>query len=169
MDPQDQLRKTLTPETLTFEGVKLSYYSLYDVLGWFMTVLGPAPPEASMENYLVPMASVFCKWSTTLSGGNRPPVMASIVHVPSAPQSLSLINVDIVDDPIPDVTLGSSLPKGQSLKDLCQQSRFQMLKQAGGFNLTEEQAPQASKMSQHFGHCAETYPFIMAMILQNKR
>ena len=166
----DQHTGILNPETLTFEGETLKYYSLYDELGWFMTLLGPAPPEASKENYLIPMGSVFCKWSIALSDGNRLPLMASIVHVPSTPQSLSLINVDIVDDPAPDVTLGSSLPTPKPYKDLCQQYRFEMLKQAGRFDLTEEQAPQVPATThQHFGHCAETYTFTMAMILKNKR
>ena len=159
-------QETLVPQTLTFEGQPISYYSLYDVLGWFMTVLGPAPPTATRENYLIPMLSVFCKWSATLSGG-RPPVMASIVHVPSTSQGL--INVDTVEDLTPNLPVGSTLPKSKVLKDQCQKLRFGLLNQVGGFNLRAEQAPLARPTMQHFGHCAETYPFIMAMILRRNR
>ena len=49
----------LTPKQLTFEDVPMNFYSMYDVLGWFMTVIGPAPQKANRENYLVPMGSVF--------------------------------------------------------------------------------------------------------------
>ncbi len=142
----------------------MRYYSLYDALGWFMTVLGPAPKEATRENYLVPMGSVFCKWSKELSGNNKPPIMASIVHVPSTSQGL--ISVDVMEDPTPDVALESTIALNK-FKDECQQERFEMLK-AHGFKLTAEQAPQTPPVYQRFGHCAETYPLTMAMILREK-
>ncbi|MCJ1452193.1 hypothetical protein MMC28_002535 [Mycoblastus sanguinarius] len=166
LDEKDQLQ----PQALTFEGETINYFSVYDLLGWFMTVIGPSPQDASKENYLLPMGHLFCRWSKEFADGTNPPTMSSIVHVPSA--SKSLISVDIWDDLTPDVALGSTLPgRSATIRKDCQERRFEQLQHwnFGVEKFPDQRAPGWQRKSQCFGHCAETFPFIMAMILKTKR
>ncbi|MCJ1459959.1 hypothetical protein MMC28_010338 [Mycoblastus sanguinarius] len=131
VDEKDNLR----PQALTFEGKSIDYFSVYDVLGWFMTVIGPAPKDATKENYLVPMSHLFCRWSTEFADGNEPPRMSSIVHLPSISQSL--ISVDVWGDSTPDVALGATMAANKnivfdrSFKRECRQRRFALLQKFG--------------------------------------
>ena len=68
---------------LNFEGQTMEFYSVFDTLGYLMTVAGPAPEEADKDNYLLPMGRLFCRWSTMLGVENNRPLMCFIGHVPS--------------------------------------------------------------------------------------
>lgn len=135
-----------------------------------MTVIGPAPKEATKETYLIPMVILFCKWSQILANGAKLPVMSSVIHVPSA--NRCLISADICDDLTPDLALGASLPGGRTKREHkteAQQGRLQML-ETHDFGVAKSEWPCENVTGkndfQRFGHCAESIPLTMARILK---
>ncbi|KAL9104030.1 MAG: hypothetical protein Q9163_000969 [Psora crenata] len=165
--------KKVRPLILNFEGRPMRFYSIFDTLGYLMTVAGPAPQLADKENYLLPMGQLFCRWSNELARarGNNPPTMGSIVHVPS--KRISILSVDIEDEieTTPNLAVSASLPPSQKLRTTVQRDRLEQL-EFFGFDVkkyTNQRAPGWAQASgQCFGHCAETDPLIMAKILIDK-
>ncbi len=51
-------------------GVKLTlpYWSPYDLLGYFLGLLGPAPQEATKETYFLPLTAVYGIWCSKIAG-----------------------------------------------------------------------------------------------------
>ncbi|KAL9126399.1 MAG: hypothetical protein Q9217_004544 [Psora testacea] len=168
LDEENKVR----PLTLNFEGRPMKFYSIFDTLGYLMTVAGPAPQLADKENYLVPMGQLFCRWSTELARGSKPPTMGSIVHVPS--MQFGILSVDIEDEieTTPNLALSASLSKGSTkLRTTVQGDRLEQLEWFG-FEVKKymnQRAPGWNRDGgQCFGHCAETDPLIMAKILIDK-
>ena len=149
----------------------MKFYSIFDTLGYLMTVAGPAPELADKDNYLVPMAHLFCRWSTELAAG-KPPTMGSIVHVPS--KKFGILSVDIEEgiETTPNLALSTSLPQGgKNTRSTVQGDRLEQL-ESFGFDVKKypnQRAPEwTGATGQCFGHCAETDPLIMAKILIGK-
>ena len=148
----------------------MKFYSIYDTLGYLMTVAGRAPQNADKDNYLVPMGQLFSRWSSELAQGSKPPTMGSVVHVPS--EHLSILSVDIEgEETTPNLALSTSLAPGKTkIRDWVQGDRLAQLEQFG-FDVKQfpsQRAPGWTRDSQRFGHCAETDSLIMARILVNK-
>ena len=48
--------------------VVAEYWSPYDLLGYFLGLLGPAPSNADRNNYFLPLIAVYARWSSKIAG-----------------------------------------------------------------------------------------------------
>jgi hypothetical protein len=49
----------------------LPYWSLFDLLGLFLSLLGPAPAGAGDQNFFFPLAAVYAKWCAALVANQK--------------------------------------------------------------------------------------------------
>ncbi|KAF5667490.1 hypothetical protein FDENT_12082 [Fusarium denticulatum] len=50
--------------------VELPYWSHYDLLGLFLSLMGPAQPNSDRYNFFLPLTAVYTRWAFTI-GGSR--------------------------------------------------------------------------------------------------
>lgn len=48
--------------------IDVGYWSPYDLLGYFLSQLGPAPAHANRNNYFLPLTAVYARWSSKIAG-----------------------------------------------------------------------------------------------------
>ncbi|KAI1747089.1 hypothetical protein F4782DRAFT_522487 [Xylaria castorea] len=175
------------PEGNPFLGVfeqaaSASWWHPCDLLGLFLSILGPAPPGASKENYFLPLTAVYGQWCTRLAGKGATtnnvgtgwlPAVFQVTWRQWRPDGSKL------SDRI-DFFLGSSLAlddykekeTGQ-WKSKVQRARFDMFYNSLRIKLFK-QTDFESKLSpmqytsnrigaQTFGNCGETYPFLVSV------
>jgi len=158
----------LDPMTIPLEGVNLPQYTVFDLLGYCMAraVLfdgvedsGPKPRTAA--NFYLPLLSLYCRWSQTLTD-QTPPSMHSVTWVENSEE----VPIKIV--------LGSTIPSDGN-KTKVQEGRLvrivtasavkgKALKVTGKDAYPMKPDPKTGKMEksvkQLFGHCSESNQFI---------
>ncbi|KAK8106457.1 hypothetical protein PG999_009816 [Apiospora kogelbergensis] len=55
------------------QGVQMLYWNPHDLLGYFLNLLGPAPPAATKSNFFLPLTAVYARWCAKIAG-RAPPV-----------------------------------------------------------------------------------------------
>ncbi|KAI1308589.1 hypothetical protein F5Y03DRAFT_383394 [Xylaria venustula] len=50
------------------KAIAVSWWNPYDLLGFFISVLGPAPTEATKNNYFLPLCAVYARWCSRIAG-----------------------------------------------------------------------------------------------------
>lgn len=50
------------------ESLESSWANAYDLLGLFISILGPAPTTADKNNYFLPLAAVYGRWCSRIAG-----------------------------------------------------------------------------------------------------
>lgn len=133
------------------KGVEVQFYkvslTIFDVdaaLGYIFSAC-PLPPNATAIDTYLPLLAIYCRFMEGLKvDGSYPPTMAyAAVGVPPGSNGQKVI------------FFGATI-RGHR-KDLVQGRRLELLKAA--FNQVEFQQNRPY-VSQKYGHCAETYPYI---------
>lgn len=93
--------------TLRIEGVSLPVNTLFDILGWVMSILGLALPNATStsRNYYMPLLSLYSRWCRVISQ-SRANEMVHIAWYTNSPRivfgsTIGTPRTDII--PAPDV------------------------------------------------------------------
>ncbi|KAI1186326.1 hypothetical protein F5B17DRAFT_404437 [Nemania serpens] len=165
------------------KAVKVNWWNPYDLLGFSLSVLGPAPAGANKNNYFLPLTAVYARWCSRIAG--RP--MRAWGWTPSSHNGQGdwpfmfnatwRLEKKSTDGKI-FFFLGSStagdnwLPKevGQ-WRTRVQRQRFDTLFAGLQMKLFEQDSfdMKTSKVQQRdsnafcYGNCAETYPFIFSV------
>ncbi|TGJ87800.1 hypothetical protein E0Z10_g929 [Xylaria hypoxylon] len=159
-----------------------SWWHPCDLLGLFLSILGPAPPGASKENYFIPLTAVYGQWCTHLAGKSQNTDKVGTGWLPAVFQATWRQwrpDGSKLSDRI-DFFLGSSLAlddykeeeTGQ-WKSKVQRARFDMFYNSLRIKLFK-QTDFDSKLSpvqytrnrlggQTFGNCGETYPLLVSI------
>ncbi|KAI1406918.1 hypothetical protein F5Y13DRAFT_144196 [Hypoxylon sp. FL1857] len=160
--------------------INSKWWSPYDLLGLFISILGPAPAGANKVNYFLPLTAVYGRWCSRIAGRaltkwnwtNRGdgagdwPFMFQITWKPEGKPAVTGFRF----------FLGSSLA-GDEWKErdvgqwltAVQLKRFEMfrdslqLKVLADKSFTTSPVQESNDPNKHpFGNCAETYPFIFS-------
>jgi hypothetical protein len=151
------------------------YWALTDLVGLFLTKLGPAPPWAQERNFYLPLTAVFVRWVICL-------VDDATCQPPSKYQCTWIRRDPNVPGQLDEFSLGASF--GGNLKTAppafrtnLQRARFDLLnrdpfirnatwripgqrqQERWGFNCTTPNG------QWRFGNCAETYPLILQHLM----
>ncbi|KAJ9491413.1 hypothetical protein VN97_g1800 [Penicillium thymicola] len=147
-------------DELTYGGV--SYWSPFDLLGRFISLIGPAPRGATRDNFYLPLTLMYINWCRKLA--------------PMAPWVYSCVWAEQKDKQS-RFHLGGSLagyrnPEGQGnrwVKTL-QRARFNVLRDertdTAGIKFEFTDLTGRGGHAIPFGNCAETYP--LANVLRNR-
>jgi hypothetical protein len=169
LDPDQSIFRTLNPAWETakppyniskfslrpqhYENVP--YWGLYDLLGLFLSLIGPAPVGATKKNFYVPLTATYGRWCAKI--GDRLSYMFNCCW-------------SVRENQQDTFSLGASLGGYMTKKRLtgcwhyvCQRGRFSLvdgepLKLAGWTFGDSPCIRDGGHVS--FGNCAETYPFI---------
>lgn len=164
------------------------YWNPHDLLGYFLNLLGPAPPAATKSNFFLPLTAVYARWCAKIAG-RAPPVYGYPADPhPGAGNWPFMYQCTWRDDPgrrdADDAAkkwffLGASLggdawaaPQVGQFKTTVGRHRFRLLLtcaqtklvSANAFDL--RQAPEqilGGGNQTAFGSCAEGYPFVEMM------
>lgn len=157
------------------------YWNPYDLLGGFLSVLGPAPQAANKNNFFLPLASVYARWCSKIAGhaprvwngpaqngaGNWPFMFQCTWYDDPAvkPKKWFFLGASIGGDEWKEANVGQ-------FKDTVQRHRFDMLLRKSQTKLVLQKhwdkklAPeQVIGGGNHtpYGSCAEGYPFVEMM------
>ncbi|KAI1634234.1 hypothetical protein F4809DRAFT_652013 [Biscogniauxia mediterranea] len=163
----------------------------YDLLGLFLSLLGPAPAAANKNNFFLPLTAVYARWCSRIAG--RPnknwdwkPSIQGEGDLPYVFQCTWQAKVDkSTKQHFAPYFLGASTAGDRfcdkstgSWRKRVQEARFDMLFSCQKISMVakndfkDEKAPNMDKNKARrtmvpFGNCAETYPFA-ATFLRNK-
>lgn len=56
---EEKQRWQLDLQRFPFRGHDLPYYTVFDVIGWVLSILAPAPDGATLENYYAPLLALY--------------------------------------------------------------------------------------------------------------
>jgi hypothetical protein len=144
------------------------YWSPYDLLGLFLSLMGPAPNGATKRNFYLPMTAVYGRWCRQIAG-NAP--RNGICDRPYMFQCTWSIPFDHSGRPT-RFFLGSSLAGYDwrphltgTWKTVLRRARFALvdghrLRQAGHDFDNSPMIERRGESGTKFGNCAETYPFM---------
>ncbi|CAG7954757.1 unnamed protein product [Penicillium salamii] len=136
------------------EGV--AYWSLFDMLGLFLSEIGVAPSSATTRNFYLPLTATYAKWCNVL--GELMPTMFNCTWVASGEDRGKFF-------------LGASL-KGYRQSSLAtgpwatvvKRARFSLIDDSAmarsGYTMTDCPMNQECGTGFNFGNCAEVYPFV---------
>ncbi|KAI0423466.1 hypothetical protein F5Y09DRAFT_242450 [Xylaria sp. FL1042] len=73
MDTEKQAKFLLLTISSTYQGalekaITLNWWNPYDLLGFFLSILGPAPAAATKNNYFLPLCAVYGRWCSRIAG-----------------------------------------------------------------------------------------------------
>ncbi|KAK5996412.1 hypothetical protein PT974_01746 [Cladobotryum mycophilum] len=163
--------------------VRIPYFSPYDLLGCFLSLLGPAPQAANKYNYFLPLTAVYGRWCSRIAGkalgayhypnpgsgmGTWPFMFQCTWHDDRStnPQKWFFLGSALSGDPFLPHETGT-------FKSVVQGRRFHMLYSSlmiRGMvrenDYENQKAPDQVKPNgtgKPFGNCAETYPFAEKM------
>ncbi|RYP91660.1 hypothetical protein DL770_002226 [Monosporascus sp. CRB-9-2] len=160
------------------QAIEVKWWNPYDLLGLFLSILGPAPQGATKNNYFLPLTAVYGRWcarvaghairgwewTTPGDGAGDWPRMFQVTWKPDQDR-----------DRKQHFFLGSSVAGDEwnskqvgRWKKRVQRTRFDTLYGSLRMKLFEnsfEKSPvyEAYKFGWPFGNCAETYPFIFSI------
>lgn len=156
----------------------------YDLLGLFLSFIGPAPLDATVENFYLPMTYLYGKWCSKIVSKNAEATRGNFKGVgpPPAMYQCTWITFE-TSQSHPEFFLGASL-SGYSTKSVIDNAEGIAAKRAVG-NLWEQRVQESryhlvprpvvepeypgfdssvmrekDDQGTHFGNCAETYPFL---------
>ncbi|KAI1124289.1 hypothetical protein F5Y10DRAFT_285214 [Nemania abortiva] len=195
LDPK-WVNKTATPNEAKFillslpskyqgaltAAITVSWWNPYDLLGLFLSVLGPAGVGATKKNFFLPLCAVYAKWCSRLAGradgrwgwatpGLGEGVWPFMFNITWRPEGNPVTAIYFF--------LGSSTAGDQWKENLVgqwrarvQRSRFNVLYGAlplkpfkqDSFDKKNSPVELRTKgAGQCYGNCAETYPFIFSI------
>jgi len=163
--------QVLDPKTFQYADNKITLYTVYDLLGYLLSVIGPAPVEATRENYYIPLLAAYSKQCSEFAGNiKRAPYMTQITYFDKlAEETPALLSIDVPDDlskaPDLNTALGASIGGPPQIKRAVQEARYTFIQTYSGVTLP---GPDVSLIDgipkgQRFGHCAETYPLTLLL------
>ncbi|PHH93135.1 hypothetical protein CDD83_515 [Cordyceps sp. RAO-2017] len=164
--------------------LRVPYWNPYDLLGLFLSLLGPAPVEATKSNYFLPLTAVYARWCARIAGkappaykypdgekgtgaGNWPFMFQCTWHDDRSKKPLKwfFLGASISGDEFKEDNVGA-------WKRTVQLHRFNMMyacfqvKMLRTGDFENQRAPEqriAGGSQVPFGNCAETYPFVEKM------
>ena len=156
-----------------WNGVKTPLFSVYDCLGYVLSVMGTAPVGATREDYLAPLVSVFSKNLINLAGNAKMALNRAFLAYNDIPlrEKPLILSFDVPPETRSppsdlDVALGANISATRRLKTAIQEARWAWMKEEGKLDLGPN--PEVSVVRQTvgaygqlFGHCAETIPLII--------
>lgn len=162
--------------------IRVPYWNPYDLLGYFLSLLGPAPQAANRNNYFLPLTAVYARWCSRIAGcapgayqypnpgagaGNWPFMYQCTWHDAGGPDAKKwfFLGASIGGDKWNPRNVGK-------WKDAVQLHRFNMVLSSAQTRLVKEHdyerktAPEQripDGSDNPYGNCAETYPFVEKM------
>jgi hypothetical protein len=141
------------------------YWSPYDLLGLFLSFMGPAPDGATKRNFYLPITAVYGRWCRQIAGddpgdgvGDHPYMFQCTWCIRSGqPTRFSLGSSLAGYDWTPDST--------GTWQTVLRRARFALvdgvpLRQAGYDFDNSPRIEWGNGRGARFGNCAETYPFV---------
>lgn len=151
------------------------FWNSYDLLGLFLSTIGPAPGSANKKQFFFPLTAMYGWWCFAIGPPNldRP---GAGVNFPSCFQC-TWKEVSLA---LPVFFLGASFGgfSGNGLRKnsffwrrLVMYERFKLLSIRTPFDESPKRGPVGPKdmPGSRYGNCAETYPFVSLMMRYNLR
>lgn len=131
----------------------------YDLLGLFLSSLGPAPIGATSANFYLPLTAVYGRWCAQIAGSP----LGGVGYLPAVFQC----TWRIADCIAPQFFLGSSIAGYTDLgtgtwPQVVRKGRFDLLFPNGNFDQSPSRTLHGDAGSR-YGSCAETHPFLELM------
>lgn len=167
-----------------YEFLDTSFLTPYDLLGLFLSFIGPAPLDATVENFYLPMTYLYGQWCSIIASKKAEETKGKFKGVgpPPAMYQCTWITFE-TSKRHPEFFLGASL-SGYSTKSVIDNAEGIAAKRAVG-NLWNQRVQESryhlvprtvlepeysdfdssvmrekDDQGTHFGNCAETYPFL---------
>jgi hypothetical protein len=132
----------------------VSYWCSFDLLGRFISLLGPAPEGATISNFYLPLTAMFSRWCVAIAA--RPPLTISCFWNEHRSHSRFYLGASFTGP----YEAGIESPWIKMNK----KARFRLLMgdalSATGLTFRSTKAFSKFNMPLHFGDCAETYPLV---------
>lgn len=178
-DQRDPSTTGLGYISCSLDGVLLPAYTVYDYFGWLLTVCARPRPDATSQNYYVPLLSCFANWCLKIA--------AHATHQRHAPAMVSIAVYE--KHTIPPVVhtvpwrevikerrafLGATIPDARAFQDDSNRATVinhgrQLWMEECGLIPKEENQRRGFDLINHFqepekgfGRCAETFFWIFA-------
>ena len=163
------------PISLPFNGVRMPTATIYDFLGWILSITarpaGPAPPNP--RNYYLPLLAMLGRWCQIVSPPPKKniPGMVSIAWFPAKTEIKVLMGSAIGDIP---TNIGRVTGQDRKQRDIVEyinsralnvsRARVEWLQRAGLTPADPAQLPNpdGDEGRKGFGKCAETFFWIYA-------
>lgn len=184
---------TLKPSTQNSAGPIPDWWCPYDLLGLFLSLLGPAPSAADKNNFYLPLTAVYGRWCARIAGrpdakwGNWKPTVKGEGNLPFVFQCTWRLQVDgSTKKHWGQYFLGASTAGDRfetrkssdtytgAWRERVQEARFNMLYKCQNIGMvqvndfTDKTAPNMQKKADRnmvpYGNCAETYPFAIRFL-----
>lgn len=170
IEPQ-QPHRSQTPATISKFSVRrhphngCDYWSPYDLLGLFLSFMGPAPNGATKRNFYLPMTAVYGRWCRQIAGspcggvGELPYMFQCTWCIRSGQPTRFFLGSSLAGYAWTAESTGTWKPA-------LRRARFALvdtvpLQQAGyGFDNSPMTQKIGVERGTKFGNCAETYPFL---------
>ncbi|KAI0852451.1 hypothetical protein F5Y00DRAFT_273075 [Daldinia vernicosa] len=155
--------------------ISVRWWNPYDLLGLFISILGPAPGTANRNNYFKPLTAVYARWCSRIAGYARKwkppgdgagdwPYMFQVTWKLVGDKNYFFLGSSIAGDN------WKTSEVGQWIKEV-QRQRFYMLHDSllrvdlfkRDFNKTPVKLDTNTLANHSFGNCGETYPFIFSV------
>ncbi|KAA8902915.1 hypothetical protein FN846DRAFT_954927, partial [Sphaerosporella brunnea] len=132
------------------------YFLMFDLLGVFLSLCGPAPANATARNYHLPLVAVYARWCGTLAASKgKTPTVAQITWGVVGGATHSFLGAS-----------AQGYDNGGNWPNLVKQTRFNYVNGGGllhppwgAFNDSPKIHADGAAGT-HFGNCGETYPFL---------
>ncbi|OTB15547.1 hypothetical protein K445DRAFT_301010 [Daldinia sp. EC12] len=167
------------------------WWNPYDLLGLFISILGPAPSTADKNNYFLPLTAVYARWCSRVAGRATEswewnprgdgvgdwPYMFQATWKPIGKEIYFFVGSSVAgDDWIENVKRGEDASKRVGKwRRAVQRSRFNMFHKSlqmklfdiNTFDTSPVQNNKNTKSNQPYGNCGETYPFVFSIRSSN--
>lgn len=164
-DPSDQTWKP-EPHSFRFRNQELSLYTVFDVLGWMLSILNPAPFGATYENFYQPALVFYVRLCGLVTGNieKAPNTNHITVFQPPTQDDNLLLSSNTFN-----LALGSVIGPTSPLKEDVRLERIKLLEGLPGMHIpASHRAPSMTGSYAKIGHCCETYPLIIASRLRDE-
>lgn len=167
-----------------YEFLDTAFVTPYDLLGLFLSFIGPAPLNATVHNFYVPITFLYGQWCSKIASRNAEPTRGNFrgVGPPPAMYQCTWITFE-TSERHPEFFLGASL-SGYSTKSVVDNDQGVAAKRAVGtlwerrvqesryhlvprtvvepeyLNFDSSVMREKDDQGTRFGNCAETYPFL---------
>ncbi|KAI1468604.1 uncharacterized protein F4812DRAFT_470495 [Daldinia caldariorum] len=171
--------------------IDVKWWNPYDLLGLFISILGPAPKTAGKNNYFLPLTTVYARWCSCVAG-HAPdsrdwdprgdgvgdwPYMFQATWKPMGDKIYFFLGSSVAGDDWQEVTRKGQDPNLTvgKWRRAVQRSRFDMfynslqmkLFQNTEFDSSPVQSNKNTRSNQPYGNCGETYPFTFSIRSSN--
>ena len=141
------------PVQLSYQGAAVEHQTIYDLLGFIISVAGSSPPGATRESYYYRLCTLYGAWCRKLAPSKETePALIQMTWFDYGGSTRVLVGANLDD------------PKPHAKKVAVQGRRADAMVAAGW--LTAAQKEQGftnvrGGAGHKYGHCAETLPFLM--------